>query len=115
MEARKERKAGRPLPPLDLAASSSWPDLDTSAGPSPDLNADLVPVDLNADLVPVDLNAAASWPPLDITAGPLLDITAGPLLDLNAETPAGRPKKRRTGKPSTGPGKPLESAEMGQQ
>ncbi len=96
MEARKERKAGRPLPPLDLAASSSWPDLDTSAGPSPDLNADLVPVDLNADLVPVD-------------------ITAGPLLDLNAETPAGRPKKRRTGKPSTGPGKPLESAEMGQQ
>ena len=49
--------------PLDLAASSSWPDLDTSAGPSPDLNADLVPVDLNADLVPVDLNAAASWPP----------------------------------------------------
>lgn len=106
MEARKERKAGRPLPPLDLAASSSWPDLDTSAGPSPDLNA---------DLVPVDLNAAASWPPLDITAGPLLDITAGPLLDLNAETPAGRPKKRRTGKPSTGPGKPLESAEMGQQ
>ena len=106
MEARKERKAGRPLPPLDLAASSSWPDLDTSAGPSPDLNA---------DLVPVDLNAAASWPLLDITAGPLLDITAGPLLDLNAETPAGRPKKRRTGKPSTGPGKPLESAEMGQQ
>ena len=98
MEARKERKAGRPLPPLDLAASSSWPDLDTSAGPSPDLNA---------DLVPVDLNAAASWPPLDITAGPLLD--------LNAETPAGRPKKRRTGKPSTGPGMPLESAEMGQQ
>ena len=106
MEARKERKAGRPLPPLDLAASSSWPDLDTSAGPSPDLNADLVPVDLNADLVPVDLNAD-SWPPLDITAGPLLD--------LNAETPAGRPKKRRTGKPSTGPGKPLESAGMGQQ
>ena len=106
MEARKERKDGRPLPPLDLAASSSWPDLDTSAGPSPDLNADLVPVDLNADLIAVDLNAA-SWPPLDITAGPLLDLNAG--------TPAGRPKKRRAGKPSTGPGKPLESAEMGQQ
>ena len=96
MEARKERKAGRPLPPLDLAASSSWPDLDTSAGPSPDLNA---------DLVPVDLNAAASWPPLDITAGPLLD--------LNAETPAGRPKKRWTGKSLTGRKKPVESAEKG--
>lgn len=78
----------RDLPPLDLAASSSWPDLDTSAGPSLDLAADLIPVDLNADLIAVDLNA---------------------------EMPAERPKKRRTGKPSTGPGKPLESAEMGQQ
>ena len=75
MEARKERKAGQALPPLDLAASSSWPPLDTSAGPQLDLSADLIPVDLNADLIPVDLNA---------------------------ETPVGRSKKRRTGKPSTG-------------
>lgn len=60
---------------LDLAAASSWPDLDTSAGPSVDLSADLIPVDLNAELVAVDLNA---------------------------EMPAGRTEKRRTGKPSTG-------------
>lgn len=78
----------RHLPPLDLAASSSWPDLDTSAGPQLDLSADLIPVDLNADLVAVDLNA---------------------------EMPAGRPEKRRPGKSSTGRKKPVESAEMGQQ
>ena len=72
--------------PLDLAASSSWPDLDTSAGPQLDLSADLIPVDLNADLVAVDLNA---------------------------ETPAGRPEKRRPGKSSTGRKKPVESAEKG--
>ena len=74
----------RHLPPLDLAASSSWPDLDTSAGPQLDLSADLIPVDLNADLIAVDLNA---------------DLIA---VDLNAEMPAGRTEKRRTGKPSTG-------------
>jgi len=51
------------------------PPLDTSAGPQLDLSADLIPVDLNADLIAVDLNA---------------------------EMPTGRPKKRRTGKPSTG-------------
>ena len=76
----------RHLPPLDLAANSSWPDLDTSAGPQLDLSADLIPVDLNADLVAVDLNA---------------------------ETPAGRPEKRRPGKSSTGRKKPVESAEKG--
>ena len=85
----------RHLPPLDLAAASSWPDLDTSAGPQLDLAADLVPVDLNAGLVPVDLNA---------------DLVP---VDLNAEMPAGRPEKRRPGKPSTGRKKPVESAEKG--
>ena len=92
----------RHLPPLDLAASSSWPDLDTSAGPQLDLST-LPPLDitagpqldLSADLIPVDLNA---------------DLIA---VDLNAEMPAGRPEKRRPGKSSTGRKKPVESAEKG--